>query len=1849
MIFQSKSLSSIWGLGLLLALLGFLGWVAQESWGITPFPEKAEFQEKEKSPERALSEVNDSSILAWARTTYTPAKQLQIRVAVTLLAGQCKQAGNLKVSLLDADKTWLAEGLVDYQPENRTQSVAVDIVSLKLPASIKVQGPDGFSREVAFAQVKVVKPHEISATLPRELASGSQFDLRIAVRAVQSFTRTFALAGSRVELELTKKEKTWNLGTYYCGADGVLHRQMRLPDVEPGDYKLAVKVGHVLSGETLERPVKITQDAKILLTTDKPLYQPGQEIHMRALVLSAFDLKPAAKATLDFEVEDGKSNKVFRKSVTTTEQGIAHADFVLASEVNQGAYRIRALTLGKKSEKVVRVEPYVLPRFKLALKGDKSFYLPKETIKGTLQADYVFGKPLAGAKVKISASTSDVAERAFQSWEGKTDKSGLATFEIAIPDYLVGLPVTKGDAVVRLEAEVIDTADHAEKTQKSFPVSKSPLQVTAIAQGGHLVPGVENRIYAAVITPDGKPVAGAEVSLRKEMAITKAITNESGVALLVFTPKASDFQPGDYKQTIAERIDSPQSFPQMRQEFNWSGKIIAQLPSGEKSEVDFQSKANSSAQGLILQTDRAVYLPGQKLRLQVHSTSAVPSAHIDLIREGQSILTDTITMKEGKGELALDLPPDAGGTLEVHAWQVQFNGELLRDGRVVYAQPGNELQIRIETDRDTFRPGETAQLQFQLSDRSGKPQAGALGVIVVDEAVYQLQEIQPGLEKVFFTLREELLKPQAQVLKTTDDIAELVRPRAFPENKQLVAGALFAAFQPKKPPIHQIDAGAARMMAVAPKIGVIGRITANAVAYEEKSFGKYISVQRGAILFAQDLLGNLVKEQRLSPGYLSNPMGGELTLEDLEEIEPRFTASRLVEAATLMRMATTVEALRVTSIRLGNKLDLAKLNLQGAFRQDSRWDKEFICRDLYGRLFRLEKAIPGRPATVPYPFLEGWELVSAGPDGRFGTADDLRFCESLSDSVRNAERGVPWQTVYGRGGPRGYPMGGAGEGGTFFGFYGGAIPGGNIGAVGGGGFPGGMPMGGNPEFRQKMTMRKAAQVSDAAGDLPSPSRNKAMVEYKKDEKKSESPRAEMLSADKGPAPGADTAAEPIRLREFFPETLLWQPALITDDKGRATLKVPLADSITTWRLSASASTASGALGSSEKSFRVFQDFFVEPDLPRFLTQKDELTFSVTLYNYLEQPQTIRLKLLDADWFERLEGAADREVPLAPNQVLGAKYRIRALKNGTFPLEIEARGTKLSDRVRRQVEVLPYGQKIETASTKALAGTWKESISIPKDAVEGASSVQVKIYPGVFSQLVEGMDSILRMPGGCFEQTSSSAYPNLLVMQYIKRNGLVTPAIQMKAESYLNAGYQRLLTFERPGGGFDWWGRDEPVLWLSAYGLMEFSDMAQVWPIDHGVIDRTKAWLLKQRAADGTWSKIGATHGESIERMGDPRLLMTSYVCWALLESGLKPAEIKTSLDFLRKEVAGVESPYVLALAANALVRADSNDAVAAALLDNVLSKLEGMCERESNSEASFLPARGGQSLTYARGNSLQVETTALATLALLESKSRPRTVNQLLSYLVKSKDAHGTWGSTQATVLALKALVGASAMKEIKDNVDFKILVDGKEAAKGRVDATNSDLLQAFDLKSFLKSGGDHEIAIESNRDTAMQVQVATRYYSPWKPEASPVSQAFELKVEYDRAQLAVGDTIKAKATLKYLGKEPTAMVMLDLGIAPGFQPDAAEFAAMVEAGKLKKFSLTDRQAILYLQDVSPGRDYIFEYSLKVKYPVKAKSLPAAAWEYYTPDRRVEAKPTAFEVTPTRSQKLGPKATLGAP
>jgi hypothetical protein len=1714
-------------------------------------------------------------------------------------------AGPLKVQLIDSDGKVIAEEERSVKPGDSPSTHRFEFASPKIPVE-KVTLRCRFDKEqmeTPLNRVLLVKAHETLLSGGVEFFSGAPAAMRCEVHGVKSYTETVPLTDASVAIQLKDKDgKTYPVYKGKTGTDGVAAAELNVPGVPNGAYKLQIVTKSDLGEETLERDVNIRKSPKVLLVSDKPLYQPGQLMHLRALALQSFDLKPVADADLTFEVEDAKGNKVFKRTEKLSEFGVASVDFQLADEVNAGDYHVRAVLGQYTADKTVVVKPYVLPKYKNTVTADKKFYLPKETIHADLQSDYFFGKPVAGAKVKVTASTFDVAFKDFLTWDGKTDADGHVKFDVELPASFVGQPLQKGDALVKLEVKITDTADHTETVVKTLPVSDQAVRISLLPEGGRLTPGLENRVFAAATYPDGSPAAKCEINLWQGQKadgkpFATVTTNDAGLSEVRFTPKAEQFRAGQPEMRTIEMLGG--NAPQV-----WAPKNFYDLfaeakdSKGEQANAAVALTSEPLGENVLLRLDKAVYQGGDSLKVDVLSSAGLPTVYLDVVKSGQTVLTKWLDVKDGKAAYKLDLPPSLFGTLEIHAYQMIGDGAIIRDARVVYVQPANDLKIEVKANKDVYAPGEIGNISFRVTDAHGKPTAAALGVLIVDEAVYALQEMQPGLEKVYFTLQEELLKPQVEVhYKPGDTVESLVRQPELDATKQQIAEALLTGVRPKPPARWDVNPVMERKQKIRQQAAQIGAALSN-YAQGHKDF-LVQNKETKAWGFKPDLLKEIVEAKQLDASVLTDPMGGKLTLESLAKMEKDFTADKLAAAVARQRIW---------------QLEAAVVNYSVAPERQKQWFKDnkwtlpdgvladaakaqnldaVYLTDPWGTAFRLVKLDKKRTHPQGWAQFEFTEVVSAGPDGKFDTADDVKmgtitnpwfFAQMWWDEDQMQMLGAVRLGEFG------------GRGGVVrremlrneFAFERGAK--GKDGAP----FPPGAPQAGGP----------------AGGNFPK--------DAKEEDKKSGGGGAG------GPAPP--------RIREFFPETLFWAPSLITDGQGRAELPLTFADSITTWRLTASASSTGGALGGVDAPLRVFQDFFVDLDLPVALTQDDEVAFPVAVYNYLKTPQTVTLDLKREAWFELTEGGYTRKLDLQPNEVTSVKFRIRASKIGKFPLTVSARGTKASDAIHRDIDVAPNGKPVDQVASDRLSGKVSQTITIPENAIPDASKLFVKVYPGVQSQVLDGADGILRMPGGCFEQTSSSAYPNVLAVDYIKKNKLQSPAILMKAEQYLNVGYQRLLTFEHKAGGFDWWGKEEnePLIWLSAYGLQEFNDMSKVYPVDHGVIDRTQAWLLKQQAADGTWDKIGATHSESIASMGDPKLLLTSYVTWALLDSGVQPDQLKKSVEYIRTHAKDSDNAYILALAANALAAWDSKDDDTHAVLVKLLRKLDELKEERADWKAIAFPCKG-QSLAYARGESLTVEATALATLAMLKSGQFPNDVNKALVYIVKSKDPHGTWGSTSATILSLKALIAAATGPAQKEEATFTVAVNGKQAAAGKVNADNSDVMQLFDLKEYLQPGAN-DVTIETKGETNLVYQVVGRHFEPWKqgPAEKPL---MDVAVDYDRTELTTADVLRAKARLKYNGKIPTAMVMLDLGIPPGFTADAGDFAEMVGAKKIQKFSLTSRQAILYLGDVEPGKEYTFEYTLKPKYPVKAKTPSSTAYEYYTPANRATAAPVELVVS----------------
>ena len=1606
-----------------------------------------------------------------------------------------------------------------------------------------------------------------------------------AVRVIVTDANNLAVTGRsdlRIDLAAPGGKAARTLFTGPLNQRGTAEAQFRLPAGPVGNFPLHYVVDTPIGSAEFTQPVRIDNKAAILLTTEKPIYQPGQTIHVRALALDRANHEAAASRKLTFEVEDSRGNKVFKKATQTDKFGVASAEFALADEVNLGTYHLRALMDDNNAELALNVERYVLPKFKVAVEmggGTKHGYRPGDHVTGTVRANYFFGKPVDGAEITVKASGMDVAVFEVGSVAGKTDRDGAWKFDLTLPAYFAGRPLSQGAARVLVEATVKDTAGHSETKGEPITVSQSPLIVTAVPEGGTLIPGLENQVFLLTSYADGKP-AVAEVKIHAPGNADQAVTTDEGGVAVVRVRNATTLQ------------------------------VDASDKEGNRVSTAVPLAARGGTEQILLRTERVVYRAGERMALRVFSTKQRGTAYIDIVREGQTVLTRDVDIVNGQAELSVTATPELAGTLDCNAYLFGRDALPVADHRLIFVEPAGELKIEATTNAAAYKPGEDARIQFHVTNGKGEGVQAALGLQVVDEAVFALAEKQPGFAKVFFYLEQEAMKPRYEIHSL--GMPEVVQPveQVRGAQRDRAARALFAATEMvsrnkfetvigRTPPQTKYAEYTLRYQK---------RFLAQLQQELPRAWRQNADLTKATLA---DAWGTALKIEPLrwsgQQTYLVRSAGPDKQLNTADDIgEPvQVQTGKVAGPPTSSNVAVEIEHDRGPFNGLaeisGTVLDQTGAAVAGATvkAREAGSGKERTARVGDKGQFQVA-AVPAGDYDVQISspgFQSPSRRVTLGVRDRALLRATLQV-GSMTESVTVNVVAV---------GPRFRALGGGG-GGVDVGGIAGGMPGGVIGGI----FDG--PVNGrrDVEVRQfGMQGQMGAQNVMAPAAAPM-----ALMEMDR--------KAVLIDG----VAKKDLGAAAPRVRSYFPEALYINPEIITDAQGRASISIPLADSITTWRMAMLASTPRGALGSATGSLKVFQDFFVDLDLPVTLTQGDRVTLPVAVYNYSGGRGDVSLQLKPADWFSLVSDASDKNVGVESNRVGGAQYTIEASRIGKFQLTLSARmaGSNRADIVVREIEVIPNGREQTQVFNGRLEGSLRQDVSFPAASIPDASKILVRLYPGPLSQVIEGMDAILRMPFGCFEQTSSATYPNVLALDYMKRTKKLTPEVHAKAEGFIANGYQRLLTFEVPGGGFSWFGQAPANKILTSYGLMEFSDMSKVHDVDPKLIERTQQWLAGQQQADGSWKPDTQFINEgATNRYNSDVLRITAYIGWALENTGYQGPAVEKARQFAVGHLNGKPDAYTLAVLANFAVDGKDRDFTRQAmklLLD----------ARTEKDEQAWWTAE--ETAVYGRGESASVETTGLAVQALLKWGQASQAAAKALRYIAAKKDAAGTWGTTQATIMALRALLLSTEMGAADVRGTVEISMNGKAMEKLVLTPENNDLLHQFVFKTGGKQANTVEVRFDGKGGLAYQV--VGRYFIPWNEK--PQSEALSIDVTYDRTRLAQNDIATATATIKNNLPKAANMVMVDLGIPPGFDllsEDLQSFqekSAALKTGRLEKFNQTATQAILYFNAFAPGETVKLNFRLRAKYPIRAKTLQSRVYEYYDPAVSSLARPVQLEV-----------------
>ncbi len=1629
----------------------------------------------------------------------------------------------------------------------------------------------------------------------KQYIAGSQAAIRVIVSEANS---NAALAGTLHIALLVPHREPMPLFSGSLNRRGTVEAGFRFPAELTGNYELRFVVDTPIGSAEYTQAVQLEDKASILLTTEKPIYQPGQTIHVRALALDRASGHAAGDRTLTFEVEDSRGNKVFRKATETDKFGIASAEFALADEVNLGAYHLRALmgdaqAPANTAEITLNVERYVLPKFKVDVKftekdsKPRRDYRPGDHVTGTVRANYFFGKPVDHAEITVKASSMDVAVFEAASATGTTDADGAYRFDLKLPSYFAGHPLSQGAARALVEATVKDSAAHAETRGEPITISESPLLITAVPEGGSLIPNVENEIFLLASYPDGTPASATltvhpsdridhipyigEVGPREE----KLSTDSSGVAIFRVNPAAG-----------MESL-----------------RVEADDHHGNRTTSTVPLETRGGGDQILLHTNRAVFKAGDRIELKVLSTRVHGSAYVDIVRNGQTILTRDLELENGQAELAVNATPEMAGTLDIDAYLFGRDAQPVADHRLVFVQPAEELKIETTADQAQYKPGADARIRFHVTNAHGEGVQAALGLQVVDEAVFALAEKKPGFAKVFFYLEQEVMKPRYEIhsLSMDDAIEPAAAEKADAQN--LAARALFSATEMTHPAKVDIEFGRSLPQ---DKFEEYQQRYRAAFEDQVRGLAAKLSEQIGEKHDGADIVKMFATLQNGAPpsdawntplridgsGWFRGP--NHVYLVRSAGPDRRFDSGDDLAVYIETRSGAIVDAQGRR-----DRLDLRIEHDRGPF--NDRAEVTGTVEDATGAV------VPGATITLRQLATHDERTARSNAAGQFTFAglpagrcsikvSSPGFLTSSRElSLEPRDRAVLTAIL-------------------------------NVGAV---------AQTVMVENAAVMEMPMMARATGAMGGLamagPVPATPMAL-------KKSAAMDSLQIEGRSFTVTRDEAAADAPHVRSYFPEALYINPEILTDGNGNAEISIPIADSITTWRMAMLASTESGALGSASSSLKVFQDFFADLDLPVTLTQGDRVSIPIAVYNYSGKSGEVSLKLEPGDWYTLESDNPEKTVAVETGRVGGSQFTLNANRIGKFKLTLSARmegaqgGNAREDVVVREIEVIPNGREQNMVYNGRLESNAKHELKFPADAIPDASSVLVRLYPGPLSQIIEGMDSILSMPGGCFEQTSSSTYPNVLALDYMKRTKKLTPETHAKAEGYIANGYQRLLTFEVPGGGFSWFGQTPANKILTAYGLMEFNDMSKVSDVDPRLIERTGAWLAGQQQADGSWKpdtnfiNEGATN-----RYNTDRLRITAYIAWALANTGYRGDATEKAKHFIESQSGSRADAYTLAVIANFAVDYGKDREFTRRSMQALMD-----ARTEKGDQVSWNAEETG---VYSTGQSAAIETTGLATQALLKWGQASEVARKALNFISSKKQAAGNWGTTQATIMALRALVLATELSASDVRGSLTVVLNGKPVETLQLTAENNDLLHQFVFKGadLVDPESPAEVELKFDGKGTLAYQVVGRYFTPW--EEKPPAEALSIDVAYDRTHLAESDIATATATIHNNLTKTANMVMVDLGIPPGFELLSEDLQTLQEktanqkSGRLEKFSLTATQAILYFNALSGKQTVTISFRLRAKYPIRARTFQSRVYEYYDPDVSATAHPVQLVVT----------------
>ncbi|SMC96420.1 TonB-dependent receptor plug domain-containing protein [Chryseobacterium sp. YR221] len=655
----------------------------------------------------------------------------------------------------------------------------------------------------------------------------------------------------------------------------------------------------------------------------------------------------------------------------------------------------------------------------------------------------------------------------------------------------------------------------------------------------------------------------------------------------------------------------------------------------------------------------------------------------------------------------------------------------------------------------------------------------------------------------------------------------------------------------------------------------------------------------------------------------------------------------------------------------------------------------------------------------------------------------------------------------------------------------------------------------------------------------------------------------------------------------YREALYWNPVVETDKNGKAKVEFYNSDANSTFRIMAEGISATGLLGRDESTYAAQSIISIDAKIPQYLTRTDMMTIPVIIKNNSPETRIMSMDVMVPNYVKLVK--ADTLITLKPLESgrLFVTIQTDELVNSDIQFTVRSENFRESMILPFKVEEKGFPYHFSVINNK------KEEIKINiPEYINGSLYSSYYIFENRALQMFEDIEGLKKEPYGCFEQLSSTVYPNIFILDYLKSTKKIDIVTENLVMKNLKKGFQKMLSYKNKDGGFGYFNDTESDVALSAFALLEFTDLKKYVYPDAKMIQGLSSFILSRKNANGLfevrrWYESKNTYTES-------SWSRNMYVVYALSKLGFKN-EIEDSFNVMMKRALATKDSYQLVLLANASANLGKQKEY-----DDLMKILDQQYETKN--------AKSRITFTGSWGRSADAETLSLYMMALqkdekLNQLKIAEAADQLMGF-----NGYFGFGSTQATTLAMQAMSEFLSKNEKLYGTEKPVITINKAQA-----------LPNMSFSSAYKTG-ENNIHIYYPSQNGLTYKLEYQYHTLQAPVSKDVPLIMETKLKSGVSK--VGETNRMTIAIKNKINGQLPMTIAKIGIPAGLSLQNALLKDLIDKKQVSYYEIFDNYLVLYWEHFNAQEIKTINLDLKVEFAGTYTGKSSNVYLYYMPEAK---------------------------